>query len=112
MLLAWGLSVFSWPLIVNRVIQYIGTVSYSCYLCHFFVVYVIMPHIAHALIRVAGRPINHYILFPLCYLAALALTVGLSALAYRFVEQPGIALGRRLIARNEARAEPLAAATA
>ncbi len=58
----------------------LGTVSYSVYLLH--------PPL-QAIVPVWPNPIYSL-------LAMLVLTIGVSSCTYRFIEQPGIALGKRI----------------
>ena len=92
-------------LMSGRVALWLGERSYSIYLCH-------IPSIA------AVRPAYAWFLdwfgqgtlaFTLSLLLALPLVCILAELGYRFVERPGIALGRRIIRRW---AEPSAPAAA
>lgn len=79
-----------WP----RLLVYLGTISYSVYLLHALVL-IVFP-------QVPGGP---WVRFS----AMLATTLVGAALTYRFVEKPGIALGRRVVAARRARAaEPAA----
>lgn len=70
-----------------RVLVYLGTISYSVYL-------------VHALVLLLPNP-------PLSDVPAFAVlmtaTLGLSMLTYHFIEKPGQALGRAMIARYRAR---------
>ncbi|MBN1093812.1 acyltransferase [Blastococcus sp. TML/M2B] len=79
---------YRWP----RPLVYLGTISYSVYLLHALVLLLVLP-------PVPGGPWANFA-------ALLAITLVASALTYRFVERPGIALGRRVVA---ARRERLAA---
>lgn len=85
-MLFWGVMVMSyhsrggwW---ISRIAP-IGAVSYSIYLLHPFSI-----TLAEALVR------EPYVL-----VTATALTMGLSLIVFRLVEQPGIALGQKLAAR-------------
>ena len=90
-----------WRLLVNKTICYIGLVSYSCYLTHFMVVYVILPPLFFGLIRMMNLHLTSLSAVSLYFFLALPLVVALSTLTYRFIEVPGIDLGRRIIARRE-----------
>jgi len=66
-----------------RELVYIGKISYSFYLLHILVL---------TLVPVIGSPIQATATW-------LAIVIGVSALTYRLVEVPGIALGRSLVQR-------------
>jgi peptidoglycan/LPS O-acetylase OafA/YrhL len=88
----------SW-LLRCRPALWLGKRSYSVYLSHFVLILALRPAYARIVgLLGQGGP---------AYLACLAITLlplGLAAaLGYRLVERPGIALGRRLIRRLEAR---------
>lgn len=68
-------------LLANRVVLFLGTVSYSVYLWHF--------PILEALGRSSQLPLFDGYLFPALFAAAIAVTLPVAALSYRFVERPG-----------------------
>ncbi len=78
-------------LIQNRWLQYIGTRSYSIYLVHWLV----LAQIAR--LAFASTPTTSGWLLRL--LLGLAVSLAISEITFRIVEQPGIALGRLLIDR-------------
>lgn len=73
----------------NRVLQYVGTRSYSLYLTHWMILGMVSdlpwanPHNLTSFFLRLG--------------AALSLSLVASELSYRFIEQPGIRLGKRVI---------------
>jgi peptidoglycan/LPS O-acetylase OafA/YrhL len=85
-------------LLVNRATCFLGTISYSLYLVHPFLVS-----------RLYGVFARAYAALPdgAAYLACLGLSLAASIpaawLTYRFVEKPGIRLGHRVFARWQAR---------
>ncbi len=82
-------------------LQWMGKVSYSVYLLHMLVFYLAQQTVL-ALAPPSGKP-----QFALMMLAAtLTATLALSALTYRWIELPGIALGRRLGRSLAPRAAP------
>jgi peptidoglycan/LPS O-acetylase OafA/YrhL len=102
-----GLSIRPWPAFVNHFTRFIGKISYSLYLLHFF----ILGWISSALRWLDERP-NHLpsryifhrllgveIVFPV----ALIISVPICTLSWRYIEQSGIQLGRQLIAWREGR---------
>jgi peptidoglycan/LPS O-acetylase OafA/YrhL len=78
-------------LLRRRVPQFLGRISYSLYLLH-AVVLLALLHVAHDQIPTAG-------IIALMW----ALSIPLAALCYRWVELPGIAAGKRIAARLDAR---------
>jgi peptidoglycan/LPS O-acetylase OafA/YrhL len=70
-----------------RVLVYLGTISYSVYLVHALVLLLPNP------------PLSDVPAFAVL----MAATLGLSVLTYHFIEKPGQALGRTMIARYRAR---------
>lgn len=91
------------PLFDNRVTQYLGRISYSLYLTHFLVLAVVQ-YVLLRYLPAVDRPIHVALL--LC--GALPLAVGISVLLYRYVELPGIRLGRALSRPPAIRAEDVA----
>ena len=82
------------PRLAPAWLQWIGRISYSMYIFHFTVVYLLCRHVFGAVM----------LDWPLPRLAlALGVTVGITAViaaaSERWIERPGIALGRRLIRR-------------
>ena len=97
------------PLVVNRVICYIGKLSYSCYLVHFAAMAVALRildiHLttAHPL-QDAGSKFANLTLFLALFLMGLLFTLPVSALTLYLVESPGISLGRSFIHRLSGKA--------
>jgi peptidoglycan/LPS O-acetylase OafA/YrhL len=83
--LAVALSPPTW--LTNRVMSHIGLVSYSVYVIHF------------AVIEFARHLVMGSTSAAFAYPLVLAGAVALATLTYRFIEQPVIALGRRLARR-------------
>lgn len=72
-------------------LQYIGRISYSIYLLHLPIIYVLIL-VLHKTDAPKLLPAPEWALT----LAVVTMTVAVSALTFRFVEEPLIALGRRL----------------
>jgi len=87
-----GLAQAPWQLLVNRFTAFLGKISYSLYLMHPPVVLLLMP--VYRWIYAGQHPVT------LSFLACTVLTFGimlpLAWLGYRFIELPGIRLGRAL----------------
>lgn len=95
-LLIISLSLHPNRLIVNRFTRFYGTISYSLYLIH--------PFLVEPLKQVYGYIYDHTIystdlsLF-LCILLTLLIVTPISLLTYRVIESPGIRYGKRIIAK-------------
>ena len=95
-----ALAMHPWPMLVNRLTVYLGKISYSVYLLHFFVI----QYMDHCLTR-KSWPINavHIYRHPyglfVFYVVALLLTAVLASITWRAIEKPGVAFGRLLIRR-------------
>jgi peptidoglycan/LPS O-acetylase OafA/YrhL len=95
-----ALSKREYPLIVNKLTCYLGKVSYSAYLVHFAVIHWLTQYSFMDYIHVENgleAIINYWIRFSV----VLAITVFQSAIFYRFIEQPFISLGKKLITKRE-----------
>jgi peptidoglycan/LPS O-acetylase OafA/YrhL len=79
---------------IPAVLGWLGKISYSLYLLHVIVLF-LLPRIVPDL---GKRPVEVRVLVGLAWLAVV---IGLAWLAYRMVELPGQALGRRLTAHRE-----------
>jgi peptidoglycan/LPS O-acetylase OafA/YrhL len=104
-------------LLVNPFICGLGKISFSCYLVHFAALGLALKWFGHGQVLTeaspsldAGSPAANLFLYLRLLSAALFLTVLIAALTYRFVEKPGIELGRRLIQRINQRARQSAGA--
>lgn len=94
---------YPWKLLVNRVTIYLGKISYSIYLLHFFWLWVIFPKIA-AHYNLPWQSAPHMTLKMLALIPTVALlTIPVADLTWRFIETPGIRLGRWLISHWEVR---------
>jgi peptidoglycan/LPS O-acetylase OafA/YrhL len=79
------------PLLSNRVNRRIGILSYSLFLWHYPVLYVLLPLLRRRLADLGPELAN-----VLATLALLVLCVGLSALSYRWIERPFLERKTRL----------------
>jgi peptidoglycan/LPS O-acetylase OafA/YrhL len=91
-----GLSLSPIKILVNRVTQFYGKISYSVYLSHATAVFFMSPIFAFIYARIANKTLD----FGLSVALALAVVTPLSYATYRLVEQPGNALGRAIIRRR------------
>lgn len=97
-LLVIGLAIVPWSALVNRLTLFLGTISYSLYLAHPTVVYLLIPIYR----RVYDWPTSTAVKFGSCALITIALASLISAITYRWIEQPGMRLGDRLLKRRSA----------
>jgi len=93
-------------------LQHVGRLSYSCYLLHFIFaaaglkLFGVHPTSDRPSVDL-GSPQRNLLAFAGAALLGVAGTVVAASLTERFVEKPGIALGRKVIARlNRTRAAP------
>jgi peptidoglycan/LPS O-acetylase OafA/YrhL len=91
LLLLLALALHPWALFVNPVTRFLGKISYSMYLLHFFPYVYLESHIH-------GSPLTY---FAVCFCRTMAITVPLAYITWRWVEEPGRALGRRLIEQRK-----------
>ncbi|GAA3920265.1 acyltransferase [Hymenobacter algoricola] len=97
--------------LVNPFTEYVGKISYSMYLTHLAVLrlmeqfgladFILAPELAPGLANYALR-----------YLTLLGLDLAVATLTYHLIEQPGMALSRRLIKRLEKMPAPVASVRA
>jgi peptidoglycan/LPS O-acetylase OafA/YrhL len=94
-LIAIGLAIHPTRLLVNPVTRFIGTVSYSIYIWHFWILYRFAPAI---LLRV---PASHRGITQLAilYLVILGLSISAATLSYHLIERPSQRVGKMLITR-------------
>jgi len=80
---------------VNRLTRFAGKVSYSIYLLHPSTILFLFP--VYRWIYGAGFPLT--VSFLACYAVTLAVVISLAAITFRWIEKPGMRLGKRLIER-------------
>jgi peptidoglycan/LPS O-acetylase OafA/YrhL len=97
-LILMGLLLAPFRLLVNRITRFLGTLSYSLYLVHPTLIYLLIPVYR----RVYEQPMALSLKFICCSALTLSLLIPLSYLTYRWIERPGIELGRRLLAAKRA----------
>jgi peptidoglycan/LPS O-acetylase OafA/YrhL len=102
LILLMALSVYPWPLFVNRATRLLGKISFSIYLLHFVVFltiqrWVIGETATHHLLA------NHAVRWLGCFFVTLFFTVPAAFVTWRWIEEPGIRAGRHIIAQLEGR---------
>ncbi|CAH0317564.1 hypothetical protein SRABI80_04727 [Peribacillus frigoritolerans] len=106
-LLAFGLSNVEKHALINKSINFIGKISFSMYLVHFFVLDILDTLLAPKLLNLMTNSAVLGILFIL----TLLISTIFSYLSFRFIETPGINIGRNLssMLKNKGKKEPLKA---
>jgi peptidoglycan/LPS O-acetylase OafA/YrhL len=79
-----------------RPVRFLGRISFSFYLLHLPVLFLL---VALTMVFPSLRPINLYETVAFAVLA-IAATIPVAALSYRFIELPGITFGRRLAEKS------------
>lgn len=96
-----SLALHPWRLLVNPVTRFLGKISYGIYLLHFFVCGLLIHLGNHRTPWMAqhfyGKPLGVAGIFT----AMTLLTIPLAMLSWKVIEQPGIRIGRRVIALRE-----------
>ena len=100
-----ALSIHPWAIFVNPFTRFLGKISYSLYLLHFFVdlaVGSLFSHLSH-------YPASRYILerpagLVLSFLLILGPSIPIAMFTWKYIEEPCIRLGRIWIAGREGRA--------
>lgn len=98
-LLALGCLLNPVSIIVNPLTAFLGKLSYSIYLLHPTIVYFMAP-IYFWIYRVVP---DYFVAFCACYLLTMGVVSTFSYFTYRFVEEPGIRLGKRLMNSMESK---------
>lgn len=95
---ALGCSTHFWkcPLLVNRPMCVVGTLSYSIYMWHFAVLHLLQP-----LVQPLSE--NPLLRLPILFVGTVGLTLPIAWLTYVTVERTGIRAGQLLTKRNERR---------
>ena len=92
-----GLAILPTPIFINRLSLFAGKISYSIYLLHPPIIWFLNPVYQ----RIYGRGLPVSASFLLCLAVTLAIVLPASVMAYRWVEAPGMKLGKQLLARRK-----------
>ncbi len=103
-LLVYGLALVPLPLFVNRFMRYLGVISFSGYIDHFFVLAQMDAFLLYLQRHFALSPVTSFIVFGL---VALMATITVATVTYHGIEKPGIALGRKWIFYLDAKVRTL-----
>ncbi|WP_025122754.1 MULTISPECIES: acyltransferase [unclassified Serratia (in: enterobacteria)] len=94
-------SIIGMPAFINnRLTRFLGKASYSIYLMHGIVLYLMK---AMGMYQWIGTlTVSGPMKFLISFTITASVTVGVSWLSYKFIEKPGIDLGKRFIAKKAA----------
>jgi peptidoglycan/LPS O-acetylase OafA/YrhL len=98
-LLAWALATHHLPILVNPVTRFVGQVSYSIYIWHFFVLQWIAPLLLPRVHPFHKSVLNEMTACVVLMAVLLALSTVVAAISYHVIELPSQKLGKRLIQR-------------
>lgn len=87
-----GLGLCPLTVIVNRVTEFYGVICYSLYLWHPPVIFALAP--TYRWIYSQGFGVGAS--FSICLAVTIAVATGVAVLSYRFIELPGLSLGRKV----------------
>ena len=88
-----GLAISPASIIVNRLTRFYGDISYSFYLNHPTLIFLMIPVYR----GIYSLEIPRTFQYGACFLITLILLTALSYATYQLIEKPGIRLGRKLI---------------
>lgn len=86
------LSSFKPKLFVNKIFVFFGKISYSIYLTHFLIIQLVHKFLV-------GHISNPLVQLGVTLLLSLLFIVAISIMTYRYIELPGIYLGKALISK-------------
>ena len=84
--------------------MFLGKISFSLYLLHFYSILGLKTLLSRAAKDHGVLVHSPTLQFTITLVVTLTTTIPLAALAWHFIEEPGIRLGRRVIANLEGRA--------
>jgi peptidoglycan/LPS O-acetylase OafA/YrhL len=103
-LLLVALSLYAWPFLVNRFTIFLGKISFSLYLLHYHVCRAVSRLLELDPYRYPGHVHRPLFQVSALFAATVLASIPVATLTWLFIEEPGIRLGRRLIAHLEGRA--------
>jgi len=91
-LLLFGLILRPLRIVENRLFGFYGKISYSLYLCHPTIVYLLArPY------RLVYKIVPGSVAYLVCAFLTLAIVTGIATVTYRLIEKPAIQLGHKLL---------------
>lgn len=99
-LFIFGLSIYPLRLFVNKFWSFLGKISYSCYLMHMVVLTLIGTYLMGIITQYIS---NTYAIFAVTYMCVITGTVLVSVITHKYIETPGILLGKKIIGLIESK---------
>jgi peptidoglycan/LPS O-acetylase OafA/YrhL len=95
--IACGLASYPMRLFVNRATRFIGLISYSIYVWHFWVVKELAPRVIPLVHPLRSERTNGTLQFLCLFAVVLPPSIAIAMASYYIIELPGQRLGKRLI---------------
>lgn len=92
----YAIATFPSSFFVNKYSMYLGKISYSVYLSHFFVVEMSYRYIFQILRIIIPNEILYFVLF---YTIILIISIIVSTITFNLIEKPFIDLGKKLVVK-------------
>jgi peptidoglycan/LPS O-acetylase OafA/YrhL len=86
-----GCAVWGRNAMVNPLIRYLGKISYSLYLNHPTLVYILIP----VYLAIYKLGLGSIVAFFICTILTICILVPISSLTFRFIEEPGMSWGKQ-----------------
>lgn len=93
-----GFAFYPVSIFINKTTQYIGKISYSIYLNHPTLIFLMKPVYE----KIYDWPINLTIRYILCVGITFGILVPISYMSYRLIEVPGGKLGKKILDKRKA----------
>lgn len=104
MMLALMLSIHPWKVFVNPLTIFMGRISYSAYLIHFFVLKSLTVSLGQMAPGIVSQPMFY---FGVVLVLGVGLTVPLAFCGYQWIEQPAINMSKQWIHNREKKEKEL-----
>jgi peptidoglycan/LPS O-acetylase OafA/YrhL len=91
-------------ILVNRWIRYLGKISFSCYICHFFVLHELGHRLDGWSFAGLDPGLGNALNYGWLLVVSLLVSSFLATVSYLLIEKPGIRLGNSLVAKMETKA--------
>ena len=88
-------------ILVNRWIRGLGKISFSCYICHFFVLHELGKHLEGWIFADLEPPLGYILNCGWLLTVSLLVSSIIAMISYSLIERPGIRLGNKLVEKLE-----------